>query len=86
MKSRVICASLPARILAWNPSMVSCVCTASVPKREFCFKPTLSSMITQEIPKRSSVRTVNPKCSTLPPVSPSKITGFVVTSNVSFKS
>ena len=43
-------------------------------------------MMTAEIPKRSKVRTVNTKCSILPPVSPSNMTGFVVHSNVSFKS
>ena len=40
-------------------------------------------MITAETPRRSSERTVKEKCSGLPPVSPSKINGLVVTSKIS---
>jgi hypothetical protein len=40
-------------------------------------------MITAETPRRSSDRTVNVKCSGLPPVSPSKTSGLVVTSKMS---
>ena len=36
--------------------------------------------MTADTPMRSSVRTLYTKCSTKPPVSPSKIIGFVVTS------
>jgi len=43
-------------------------------------------MITAEMPCRSNVRTVNTKCSILPPVSPSKMIGFVVHSRILFKS
>ena len=40
-------------------------------------------MIIAETPNLSSVLTLNLKCSILPPVSPSTMMGFVVTSNIS---
>ena len=39
-------------------SIESCVCSTSVPNREFFFKPVLSSIITAETPIRSNVRTL----------------------------
>jgi len=86
IKSSVICAFLPTLIFSQKPSIESCVCIASVPNKEFFFSPILSSIITAEIPNLSKVLTVNTKCSILPPVSPSKITGLVVHSKASFKS
>jgi len=83
IKSSVSCTFLPAAILALKFSIVSCVCATSVPNREFFFKPVLSSIIMAETPIRSSVRTRYTKCSVSPPVSPSKIIGFVVTSMTS---
>ena len=47
------------------------------------FKPILSSIIIAETPNLSKVLIVNGKCSNLPPLSPSNINGFVVTSNKS---
>ena len=44
----------------------------------------LSSMITAETPSRSSVFTVETKCSGLPPVSPSNTIGLVVISRMSW--
>ena len=49
MKSSVIWAFFPARILAQKPSIVSCVCTASVPNREFCFNPTEAERLASDL-------------------------------------
>ena len=58
MNSLVFRACFPWRILWQKFSMLSCCCSTSVPKREFRFKPILSSMITADTPMRSRVRTV----------------------------
>ena len=83
MNSFVFCAFFPARILSLKPDILSCVCFTSVPNKLFFFRPVLSSIITIETPRRSRVLTVYTKCSGLPPVSPSKIIGLVVTSVMS---
>ena len=83
MKSSVLCASLPALIFSQKCSMLSCVCTTSVPNNEFFLRPVLSSMITADTPTLSSVLTLYTKCSVSPPVSPSRIIGLVVTSSTS---
>ena len=83
MNSFVRWAFFPARIFSLKFSMVSWVCCTSVPKRLFFFSPVLSSMITIDTPIRSRLRTVYTKCSVSPPVSPSKMIGFVVTSMMS---
>ena len=83
MKSSVTCARLPICSRTQNSSIVDWVCSTSVPNNEFFLSPSLSSMITAEAPSRSSDRTVNTKCSGFPPVSPSKIKGFVVVSKIS---
>ncbi|GEM_PF-4426983 len=71
MNSLVTWAFFPARIFSQKSSTGARVCSTSVPKREFLLRPILSSMMTADIPLRSRVRTVNTKCSGLPPVSPS---------------
>ena len=58
MKSVVFLAFWPALIFSQKFSMVSWVCSTSVPKRLFFFRPVLSSMMTMETPMRSRVRTV----------------------------
>lgn len=83
MKSSPTCAARPARILSQKTSTSSWVCTTSLPNSEFFFSPVLSSMIVAEIPSRSMLRTFSSKCSGLPPVSASMISGLVVTSKIS---
>ena len=80
INSSVRCALFPAEIFSQKRSMDSCVCTTSVPNREFFLSPVLSSIMIAETPNRSNVRTLYTKCSGSPPVSPSKMIGFVVTS------
>ena len=80
MKSSVSCAFFPAAILALKFSMLSWVCSTSLPKREFFLSPVLSSIMMADTPIFSRVLTVYTKCSVSPPVSPSKIMGLVVTS------
>ena len=83
IKSFVRCARFPALIFAVKFSILSCVCSTSVPNKEFFLSPVLSSIITAETPTRSNVLTLYTKCSIIPPVSPSNMIGFVVTSNTS---
>ena len=83
IKSLVFCAFFPAAIFSQKFSIKSCVCVTSVPNSEFFFRPVLSSIIIMETPILSRVRMVYTKCSVNPPVSPSKIIGFVVTSIIS---
>ena len=80
MKSSVSWAFFPARIFWLKCSILSWVCATSVPNSEFFLSPVLSSMITAETPIFSRDLTVYTKCSVSPPVSPSKMIGFVVTS------
>ncbi len=82
-KSRVVNARFPALIFSANIIGSSKVCITSVPNKEFFFNPVLSSIIIAETPSRSNVLTLYTKCSSLPPVSPSKIIGLVVTSIIS---
>ncbi len=83
IKSFVRCAFFPAIIFLEKSSIDACVCNTSFPNKEFFFNPILSSIITIDTPIRSKERTVYTKCSASPPVSPSKIIGFVVTSQIS---
>mmetsp|Transcript_38091 Transcript_38091/g.81968 ORF Transcript_38091/g.81968 Transcript_38091/m.81968 type:complete len:250 (+) Transcript_38091:331-1080(+) len=83
MKSSVSWAALPERIFSQKTSTSSRSCTLSVPKREFCFRPVLSSMTTPETPRRSNFFTVKAKISFAPPVSPSYKIGFLDTSKTS---
>lgn len=71
MNSSVTLAAWPARILAQKSSTSASSCLRSVPNREFCFSPVLSSMMHAETPIASSERTVKWKISGAPPVSPS---------------
>ena len=63
--------------------MESCTCSSVFSRSEFFFNPTLSSMMIADTPVRSNVFTVIGKCSIMPPVSPSTMMGFVVTSRIS---
>ena len=58
MNSLVTWAFFPARIFSQKSSIAAWVCTTSVPKREFFFRPVLSSMMTMDTPIRSRERTV----------------------------
>ena len=83
MKSSVTWEFFPAIIFSLKLSIVSWVCFTSLPSKEFFLSPILSSITTAETPNLSKDRTANSKCSVLPPVSASKIIGFVVTSKIS---
>ena len=80
IKSSLSCACFPALIFSQKWAMLSCVCSTSLPNKEFFFNPVLSSIIIAETPRRSKVRTLYTKCSIKPPVSPSNMMGLVDTS------